>query len=255
MLTFHLNNLSGLVLVYFLVFVRTGGMLMFLPPVNQAGVPARVRLMLALAISFALAPGLAHNYPVEMPTTPAGLAVLVVEDAVAGLLIGAMATILMSALSVAGALISTQTGLAYAQLLNPTMGDSEPIVGNFLTLLGGVMIFATNLHHLAILAIQGSYALIPPGGTLPTADMAELTIRLVSGSFALGIQLAAPFLIFSFVVNASIGLLARMMPQLQVFFIAMPINLIAGFLIIMLLLGTMMTAFLNYYATNMGAFT
>jgi flagellar biosynthetic protein FliR len=253
--TFHLNNLTGLVLVYFLVFVRTGAMLMFLPPINQAGVPTRVRLMLALAISFALAPGLAHAYPAQLPATPIGLSVLIIEDAVAGLLVGAMATILMSALSVAGMLISTQTGLGYAQLLNPTMGDSEPVVGNFLSLLGGVMIFATNLHHLAIGAIQGSYTLIPPGGALPTADMAELTIRLVSGSFALGIQLAAPFLIFGFVVNASIGLLARMMPQLQVFFIAMPINLLAGFLIIMLLLGTMMTAFLNYYGTQMGNFT
>jgi len=82
-----------------------------------------------------------------------------------------------------------------------------------------------------------------------------LVIRLVSSSFALGIQLSAPFLIFGFVVNASIGLLARMMPQLQVFFIAMPLNLLAGFLMIMLLIGTMMTAFLNYYGTQMGNFT
>lgn len=254
MLTFHLNNLNGLVFVYLLVFVRTGAMLMFLPPINQAGVPSRVRLVLALAISFALAPGLAHNYPVETPASPMALALLVAEDAIAGFLVGGMATIVMSGLSVAGSLISTQTGLAYAQLLNPTMGDSEPVVGNFLTLLGAVMIFATNMHHLAIAAVQGSYTLIPPGGALPTADMAELTIRLVSGSFALGIQLAAPFLVFGFAVNASIGLLARMMPQLQVFFIAMPINLLAGFLIVMLLIGTMMTIFLNYYATQMGNF-
>jgi len=166
-----------------------------------------------------------------------------------------MATIIMSALSVAGMIISTQTGLAYAQLLNPTMGDSEPVLANFLTLLGGMMIFATNLHHLAIGAIQGSYTLIPPGAALPTGDLAELTVRLVSGSFALGVQLAAPFLLFGFAVNASIGLLARLMPQLQVFFIAMPINILAGFLIIMLLIGTMMTVFLNYYGTQMGNFT
>jgi flagellar biosynthesis protein FliR len=252
---FHLNDLSGLVLVYFLVFARTGAMLMLLAPINQAGVPSRVRLMLALAISFALAPGLAHNYPVQSPQTPLALGALVAEEVTAGLLVGAMATIIMSALSVAGSLISTQTGLAYAQLLNPTMGDSEPVLGNFLTLLGGVMIFATNLHHLAIGAIQGSYTLIPPGAALPTGDMAELTVRLVSGSFALGIQLAAPFLVFGFAVNASIGLLARLMPQLQVFFIAMPINLLAGFLVIMLLIGTMMTMFLNYYGAQMGNFT
>lgn len=254
MLRFHVNDLSGFVLVYFLVFARTGAMMMLLPPINQAGVPSRVRLMLALAVSMALTPGLAHFYPPKVPSTPMALAVLVGEDVTAGLLIGTMASIVMSALSVAGSLIATQTGLSYAQMLNPTMGDQEPVLGNFLSLLGAVLIFSTNMHHLAIAAVQGSYTLIPPGAALPTADMAELTIRLVSGSFGLGIQLAAPFLVFGFAVNASIGLLARMMPQLQVFFIAMPINILAGFMIFMLLVGTMMTAFLSYYGTQFGNF-
>src|SRR5271154_5502850 len=155
-LTFHLNDLTGLVLVYFLVLVRTGAMLMLLPPINQAGVPSRVRLMLGLAITFALTPGLAHNFPAQMPSAPMALGVLVAEEATAGLLNGAMATIIMSALSVAGMIISTQTGLSYAQILNPTMGDSEPVFANFLTLLGGTMIFATNPHHRAVGAIQGS---------------------------------------------------------------------------------------------------
>jgi flagellar biosynthetic protein FliR len=139
-------------------------------------------------------------------------------------------------------------------MLNPTMGDQEPVLGNFLSLLGGVLIFGANLHHLAIGAVQGSYTLIPPNAALPTSDMAELAVRLVSGSFALGVQLAAPFLIFGFAVNASIGLLARLMPQLQVFFIAMPVNILVGFLIIMLLLGAIMTTFLQYYATQLGSF-
>lgn len=254
MLRFHLADLTGFLLVYFLVFARTGAMFMLMPPINQAGVPARVRLVLALAVAFALAPGLAHFYPASVPTSPIGLAVAASEDITAGVLIGAMANIIMGALSVAGALISTQTGLAYAQLLNPTMGDQEPVLGNFLSLLGGVLIFSTNMHHLAIAAIQGSYTLIPPGGALPTGDMAELTVRLVSGSFALGVQLAAPFLVFGFAVNASVGLLARLMPQMQVFFIAMPVNILAGFFLIMLLIGTMMTAFLNFYGAQLGSF-
>jgi flagellar biosynthesis protein FliR len=179
---------------------------------------------------------------------------MLAEEITAGFLVGAMASIIMSVLSVAGSMIATQTGLATAQMLNPTMGDQEPVIGNFLSLLGGVLIFATNLHHVAIGAIEGSYAMLPPGAALPTGDMAELAVRLVSGSFALGFQLAAPFLVFGFVVNASIGLLARLMPQLQVFFIAMPINILIGFLLLMLLIGTMMTLFLNYYATQLGSF-
>ena len=254
MLSFRLADLSGLVLVYLLVFSRTGARLMLLPPISQAGVPSRVRLVLALAISVALAPGLAHAYPAHPPASALALGILVAQEVTAGVLIGAMANIIVSGLSVAGSLIATQTGLAYAQLLNPMLGDQEPVLGNFLSLLGTVMIFATNLHHLAIAAIQGSYSLIPPGAALPTGDMAELVVRLVSGSFALGVQLAAPFLVFGFAVNASVGLLARLMPQLQVFFIAMPINILAGFLLLMLVIGTIMTVFLDYYGTQLGQF-
>ena len=252
---FHLNDLSGLAFVYILVFARTGAMVMLLPGIGGgAGVPPRVRLLLALAISLALTPELAHLYPVQAPTNMFALGVTVVQEVVAGLLVGAMAQIIMSALTVAGSLIATQLGLAYAQQLDPSMGEQNAVVGNFLTLLGTVLIFATNLHHLAIGAVQGSYTLLPPGAPLPTGDMAELTVRLVSGSFLLGVQLAAPFLILGFAVNAAMGLLARMMPQLQVFFIAAPINIVSGFLLMMLVLSAMMTLFLSYFATQMGHF-
>ena len=255
MMQFHLNDLSGLVLVYLLVFARTGAMIMLLPGIGgSTGVPPRVRLLLALGISFALAPELAHLYPVQAPSNIFALGFLIIQEVVAGLLVGAMSQIIMSSLQVAGSLIATQTGLAYAQQVDPMMGEQSAVVSNFLTLLGTVLIFAANLHHLAIGAIQGSYTLLPPGAPLPTGDMAELTVRLVSGAFLLGIQLAAPFLILGFAVNASMGLLARMMPQLQVFFIAAPINIMAGFLLLMLVLSTMMTLFLNYFATQMGSF-
>src|SRR5437868_1766107 len=236
-----------------LVFARTGAMIMLLPAIGDVGVPPRVRLGLALAISLALMPVVQHSYP-SAPNDPMHLGLLIAQEITAGVVVGAMARIIMSALSVAGNLIATQTGLAYAQTLDPSMGEAGAVVGNFLTLLGTVLIFATNLHHLAIAAIQGSYALIPPGQPLPTGDMAELAVRLTSGAFALGFQLAAPFLVFGFALYAALGILARLMPQLQVFFVAMPINILAGLLLLILVLGTMMTVFLNYYSEQMGTF-
>jgi len=250
----HLTDLSGSILVYFLVFARTGAMIMLLPAIGEANVPSQVRLVLALAISFAFAPTMTHAYPTAVPQNVLALGLLLIQEITAGLLIGAMARIIMSALTVAGFLIAQQTGLAYAQQVDPTMDQQSVVVGNFFSLLGTVLIFATNMHHLAIGAVAGSYTLIPPGAALPTGDMAELTIRLVGGSFALGLQLAAPFLVFGFAVNAAMGLLARLMPQLQVFFIAMPINILAGFLLLMLLLGSMMTLFLTYFSSQMGSF-
>jgi flagellar biosynthetic protein FliR len=254
-MTITLPNLSGNILVYLLVFARTGAMVMLLPAIGDANVPGRVRLILALAISLALAPTVTGAYPQQAPASALALGLLIAQEITAGILIGAMARIIVTALPTTGFLIASQTGLSYAETLDPTSnGQQGAVVGNFFSLLGVVLIFATNLHHLAIGAIAGSYHLIPPGSSLPTGDMAELTIHLVSGSFALGFQLAAPFLVFGFAVNAAFGILARMMPQLQVFFVAMPVNILVGFVLLVLLLGSMMTVFLNFFSGQMGQF-
>ncbi|MBV8976478.1 MAG: flagellar type III secretion system protein FliR [Alphaproteobacteria bacterium] len=251
----HLPALSGEILVALLVFARTGAMVMMLPAIGEAGVPPMVRLVLALAISLCLTPTVASQYAQGEPANVLALGILIGEEITAGVLIGAAARIIMSALQVAGTLIATQTGLAYAQTVDPTsQGEQSAVVSNFLSLLGVVMIFATDMHHLAIGAVAGSYRLIGPGASLPTGDMAELAIRLTSGAFALGFQLAAPFLVLGFALSVGIGVLARMMPQLQIYFVAMPLNILVGFLLMVLVLGAMLTVFLSYYQGAMGTF-
>jgi flagellar biosynthetic protein FliR len=96
--------------------------------------------------------------------------------------------------------------------------------------------------------------MLPPGGHLPVGDMAQLVIQLTSSSFALGFQLAAPFLVFGFAVYAGLGVLARLMPQLQIFFVAVPLNIMCGFLIMLALIGSLMTVFLTYYTNSMAVF-
>jgi flagellar biosynthetic protein FliR len=96
--------------------------------------------------------------------------------------------------------------------------------------------------------------MLPPGAALPTGDMAQLVIGLVSSSFALGFQLAAPFLVFGFAIYAALGVLAKLMPQLQIFFVAVPINILCGFVIMLAMLGSIITLFLNYYTTSMAVF-
>jgi flagellar biosynthetic protein FliR len=250
----HLPEISGIILAYLLVFSRTGSMMMLLPALGEGGIPVQVRLVLALAVSVALAPIVQSAYPAQAPATALQLGLLIAQEVTCGVLIGSMSRIIMSALQTAGYLIATQTGLAYAQTVDPTQHEQGAVIGNFFSLMGAVLIFSTDLHHVAIGAIAGSYRMLPPGAALPTGDMAELTIRIVSGAFVLGFQLAAPFLVFGFALYAALGILARLMPQLQVFFLALPINILFGFVLMALLLGSMMTLFLNFYSTEMGNF-
>ena len=254
-MTITLPTLSGAVLVYLLVFARTGAMVMLLPPLANTSVPARIRLMLALAIAVALAPTVASSYPQTAPHNIAALGVMIAQEVTVGIMIGTLARVIMTAVAIAGTVIASQTGLSYAEALDPSShGQQGAVIGNFLSMLAVVMIFASNMHHLAIGAVVGSYHLIPPGTALPPGDMAEMAIRIVSGAFLLGFQLAAPFLVFGFAVNIGFGVLARMMPQLQVFFVATPLNILVGFVVMALLIGSMMTLFLNFYSVQMGAF-
>jgi flagellar biosynthetic protein FliR len=252
-MTFILPALEGTVFAFTLTFARAGAMIMLLPVIGDIGVPARVRLAFALAVSAALAPTVAHFYPATAPA-PVALAFLVMRETIVGIMVGTMARLIMSALDVAGTLIANQTGLAFAQTFNPSLSASTTVVSTFLSLLGAMLVFESNLHHLAIGAIRGSYDLMPPDGALMTADMVELAVRMVSGSFALGLQLAAPFVLFGFLIYVALGLISRLMPQMQAFFLAMPINILTGFVLLNLFLGVMTTTFLEFFATNMAIF-
>jgi flagellar biosynthetic protein FliR len=252
-MTIILPQLQGVVLVFLLTFARAGAMIMLLPVIGDAGVPPRVRLAFALAVSAALVSVTARYYPSVAPP-PMELAALIARESTAGVVVGTMARLIMSALETAGTLIATQTGLAFATTFDPGQGIQTAMVSTFLSLIGALLVFESGLHHLAIGAIAGSYTLLPPDQAFPAADIAELTLRIVTGAFALGLQLAAPFIVFGLLIYALLGVLSRLMPQLQIFFLAMPINILTGFVLLMLFIGVMMTAFLDFFAEQMRAF-
>jgi flagellar biosynthetic protein FliR len=238
------------VTVFALVFARVGTMVMVLPALGEANVPPRARLVLALALTLVMAPAVAHAYPAQAAGAVLAFAGLIISEIVVGLAIGLIVRMTLSAVQVAGNVIATQTGLAFSQTFDANQGTQSALVSMFLSLLAVTLIFATDLHHLLISGIEHSFTLFPPGRLPPVKDFAALATETVSGLFATGLQMSAPFLVFGLVIYAAAGVIARMMPQLQVFFIAMPLNILAGFVILGLSLSTMMFLFLDAFATQ-----
>ena len=130
---------------------------------------------------------------------------------------------------------------------DPTQGVQGALIGTFLSILAVTLIFVTDLHHLMIGALHQSYTLFPAGSVLPWDRFVELAVDIIAGSFVLGVQLAAPFLTVGLVFYLGIGILTKLMPQVQIFFVAMPANILLGFLILMLVLSTMMLWFSDYF--------
>lgn len=239
--------LTPQVIAYLLVFARVGSMLMVMPVLGDEQVPQRVRLIMALAICFVLLPVVMLNLP-PTPATATALLGQLVSEILLGIALGGGARIMFNALSIAGSVIALQSGLASASILDPSIGGQTVVVARFMGMVGMVMILATNTHHLFIAALVRSYSLFAPGAPLPAGDFAMMAIRLVSQCFALGIQIAAPFLLYGLLFNVGLGLMARLAPTMQVFFIAQPLSILLSFMLLLVLIGTMMTVFIDRYA-------
>ena len=237
-----------------LVFMRVGAMVMLMPGVGEGFVPPRIRLAFALMLSLCLGP-IAKPYLPPLPGTMGELGAQVFWELLIGLMLGGLLRLMLSTLAVAGEVISLQTTLAFSQTSNPIQAQPGAAVASFLTLLGVTLIFATNLHHLFIGAIARSYPLFAPARHVALRDGATVAMRTVASSFALGVQLSAPVIVFSMVFNVASGLVGRAMPQFQIFFAATPLSLLLGLSIFALGLGTGMLIWLQRYQAFLVQFT
>ncbi|WP_420478807.1 flagellar biosynthetic protein FliR [Brevundimonas sp. FT23028] len=229
-----------------LIFARIGAVLLMLPGVGESYVPPRIRLSFALVVTLALWPVVAGGLP-ALPGTLGGMAGWVIREVVVGLMIGALLRAFLTALSTAGEIVSLQTTLSFAQTANPMQAQPGTTISAFLMLLGTTLIFATDTHHLFIAGLVGSYDLIAPARPLMTGDFATLAIRTIGDSFALGVQLSAPLLVFALIFNLASGLVGRVMPQFQIFFAAAPLSVILGLSIFAMSLGVLGTVFIDRY--------
>ncbi len=229
-----------------LVFVRVGAIVMLIPGIGEAAVPPRVRLSFALLLSLLLTPVVAGTLP-PIPATVGGMGGQVIKELLIGLTIGGVLRLFLGTLATAGEVVSLQTTLSFAQTANPFQAQPGTAIAAFLTIFGVVLIFASDLHHGFIAAIARSYSLFEPTRGVPVNDAGTLAVRVVADSFAVGLQLAAPVIVFGLIFNVATGLIGRVMPQFQIFFVAAPLQIILGLSIFALSLGAVGLVFVDRY--------
>lgn len=242
---FDVSFLPALAAAFLLTFARVGTMIMLLPGIGEMTVPARVRLTMALVLTAILLPAHQKAYSVDLNTLGPVFIVLV-QELIVGAVLGLTARLAISSLQVAGTIVAQQMGLGFVTAIDPTQNQQGLLVGNFLTVLGMTLIFATDLHHLVIAGLNDSYSLFAPGEMPIVGDVAQHVTKVIATSFRIGIQLSAPFLVFGLLFNLGLGVLSRLMPQMQVFFIGMPLSILLGFLLLIVVIGAMMGTFTGY---------
>lgn len=235
------------------LFARLGSAMMLFPIFGEAFVNSRSRLLLALSISVMLAP-LLERYLPTIPTNTGALAVLLIGEVTIGVFIGLVARFLLNALHVAGMVFSFQSGLSLATQFDATQASQGSILGNFLTLSGMMLIFSMDLHHIMLRGVVDSYSLLPSNEFPPIEQMSEYLATLVSYIFRVGVQIAAPSIVVGLLLYLAAGLLARLMPNMQVFFVITPLQLFISLFLLMATFNSMMMEFVYFFSSTFADF-
>ncbi|MEM8949685.1 MAG: flagellar biosynthetic protein FliR [Pseudomonadota bacterium] len=221
------------VFALFLIFVRVGAALMFMPGFSEPYVFGRSRLLFALLLSLLLTGPVTPHLP-ALPQSVGVLFLLISKEALIGLFIGGATRIMFATLHIAGSTIAVQSGLATASVFDPGQSTQGTLPGNFLTTVAMVLLFVTDGHHMLLRGLVESYGHLKSGAALPIGDMAAFITRIVQKAFNVGVQIAAPLLLVGLLTNLAMGVLNRLMPTFQVFFIALPLQLLLSFATLML---------------------
>lgn len=220
------------------IMLRIGALLMAMPLVGTRAVPARVRAMLAVALSVALAPILP---PVPVWNGFDSITVLTIaRELTIGITIGFLLRMVFEAGAMAGEFIAQSTGLAFAQMADPMRGGSSGVIAQWFYLMFGLLFFTTNGHLALISLLVDSYKSLPVGTPLPDpVALLSLAPSFLTQVFRGALTLAIPLTVAMLAVNISFGVLARAAPALNPMQLGLPVALLLGMFLLTLLAGEM----------------
>ena len=226
---------------FVLVLCRCGAAIMLLPGLGEDDPPATLRVALAFSLAVLLTPVVAPHLP-QMPTGIVPLAGLVAGELLIGGVLGWLARLWSLALPIAGQVLALMIGLSSVLVPDAVLGAQTSPIGRLFGIVAPVVILSSGLYALPLSALGGSYAVFPAGTVLPAGDLADVALRTVSGSFALGLRLASPFILVSVVWQVAQGMLSRLVPQLQIYFAALPAQVLGGLLLLAILADSIVLA-------------
>ena len=239
---------SAEIFAFLLVFTRIGTVFMLMPIIGENYIPMWIRLGLAFAVTAVMTPVVAPDLPVE-PASFTSLLLLLAGEFMVGLFLGLFMRILISALTTAGILISFIAGFSSALMFNPLLQSQGVLHSALMTLSGLMLIMILDLHHLFFIAAADSYILLPT--LAENGDMAETIARAVSASFAMGLKLTAPVMVVTLLFYSVLGIASRLMPQLHIFFIGLPIQIGLSLFVLASVFMSMMLYYSEYFAETM----
>ncbi len=217
---------------FLLVLARLSGLIVTMPIFSYRLISGRIKVMVILSTAVLI-------YPlVQAPTVAmesiAQMIFQVGGELLTGMLIGMGARVIFEALNMAGSFVGRQMGLAIANVMDPTSRQQLPVISQFWFLLMIVFFLSVNGHYLLIDTIFKNFQLIPLGSAIFSPEAGEVVVRSGSTAFQISLSLAAPAMVFLLLVDTAIALVARVMPQMNIFIITLPLKIATGIFILII---------------------
>ena len=228
--------LQGQVAAFLLVLTRSSGIFFISPFFGSMNVPYRIRAVVAFMFALILFPVVLKEYTVQAPATILMFAFTVAKELFVGWLIGLIAYITLAAINTAGKIMDMQIGFAVVQMMDPTTMQQTGLVGTFLYNLTIIYFVITNGHHVIISALAESFRIIPLDSMVWNTSLPELITDLTAGIWMNGMKIAMPVTFAILMTNVGLGILARTMPQMNIFVVGIPMQLMIGMTMISMIL-------------------
>lgn len=220
---------------FLLIFARITGIFSTAPIFGSRNVPVVVKAGLSLVLSYILFP-LVFTDKTVIPESVLGYFLVVIGEFLIGLIIGFSASLVFSAIQMAGQLLDMQIGFGIVNILDPQSGQQLPLVGNFKYILALLVFLATNSHHMLLAALFSSFKLVPVTGVTFQSNLTELIVNMVGGTFTIAMKISFPVLLSLLLTDVALGILARTMPQMNIFVVGIPGKIIIGLFVLSLAL-------------------
>ena len=228
MLNFTYEELAAVVAGFLWPLARVAALIGTAPLLGTAGVPRRVKALVAIAITLALSPLVAIQ-PAADPWSGTGLVVLV-EQMLIGAAMGLCLRMVFAMVDVAGELVGLQMGLGFATFFDPQHGTQSPVIAQFLGLLASLVFFAVNGHLMMLATLAESFRVLPLGAAQAGASAWIAIAHAGAGIFVSGLMLALPMIVALLITNVALGMLTRAAPQLNLFAVGFPAMILVGWL-------------------------
>jgi flagellar biosynthetic protein FliR len=217
--------------IFFLIFFRVAAILMSMPIMNSTSIPLLFKFGLALSASIVLFPLLNLNVFPGM-TNLSSFVVGAVGEILLGLIIGMTVNLIFVGLQIAGQLSGYQMGMALAEVIDPADGEQIPLLAQFFQIFAFLIFLTVNAHHWFLRALADSFHLVPPLGFKLSGSLIEQLMRVAGNMFVIAIKVGAPVIAALLLTTIALGLIARTVPQMNVFFVAMPLKIMIGLMFV-----------------------